>query len=84
MKTIEMTQQVGSDKLLRLTIPVENANQRYRMVIVIAPETEEMPQTKYDENGWPEGFFERTFGSIQDDSFFRHPQGEYPQRLEFE
>jgi hypothetical protein len=27
--------------------------------------------------GWPEGYFAATFGAISDDSFARHPQGEY-------
>jgi hypothetical protein len=34
--------------------------------------------------GWPAGFFEKTFGSIDDETFFRHPQGEYEKRLELE
>ena len=26
--------------------------------------------------GWPEGYFDATFGAISDDSFVRYPQGE--------
>ena len=38
MKTIEITQEAGADKLLKIAIPVEEPNQRYRMVIVVVPE----------------------------------------------
>ena len=83
MKTIEITQQAGDDKLLRLTVPVEVANMRYRMVIVVVPEEEpQLPEAK--PSAWPPGFIERTYGSIQDESFVRQPQGEYEQRQELE
>lgn len=36
------------------------------------------------DRGWPPGFFEQTMGSIDDDSFVRHPQGEYEIRLSFD
>lgn len=29
---------------------------------------------------WPEGYFESTFGAIADDSFVRHPQGDFELR----
>jgi hypothetical protein len=35
-------------------------------------------------NGWPEGFFERTAGSITDPTFVRPPQGEPETRLPLE
>ena len=36
------------------------------------------------EKGWPAGFFERTFGSIDDETFVRPPQGELPRAVEFD
>jgi hypothetical protein len=73
MKTIEITQRTGEDKLLKLTIPVEQANQRYRMVIVLEPEADaQLPESKT--SVWPPGFIESTYGSIQDESFVRQPQ----------
>ena len=33
--------------------------------------------------GWPPGFIEQTAGSIQDETFRRHDQGEFEKRLEF-
>ena len=37
-----------------------------------------------EELGWPPGFFENVIGSIDDDTFMRHPQGEYEKREELE
>jgi hypothetical protein len=34
--------------------------------------------------GWPASFSESTFGSIDDDTFIRHPQGEFDRRAELE
>ena len=84
MKTIETTQIAGPDKLLHITIPVDEANRPYRMVIVLMPEPEPEPQTASEKKGWPPGFIESTYGSIQDESFIRQPQGEYERQLEFE
>ena len=35
-------------------------------------------------NGWPEGYFERTAGSITDPTFVRPPQGDVEARLPIE
>jgi hypothetical protein len=83
MKTIELLQRAGDDKMLRLTIPVEQANQRYHLVIVVVPEADtQAPEST--PAGWPPGFIDSTYGSIQDESFIRQPQGDYEQRLELE
>ena len=82
MKTIELTQEVGPDKVLHLDIPVDEANRRYRMVIVLVPELS--PATANEKDEWPPGYWESVYGSIQDENFIRHPQGEYEERLEFE
>lgn len=31
-------------------------------------------------SGWPEGYFTATFGAIPDESFIRHPQGDFDVR----
>ncbi len=33
-----------------------------------------------EELGWPPGYFEDTFGSIDDPAFKRYPQGEFEKR----
>ena len=84
MKTIEITQTAGADRLLHLTIPVDEAGRPYRVVIVLAPESETQGKPTCDDKGWPMGYFENTFGSIQDESFFRHPQPDHQERPGFE
>ena len=34
--------------------------------------------------GWPEGYFDETFASIADDSFYRPSQGELPDAVDLE
>ena len=82
MRTIETTQTAGPDKLLHLTIPVDEANRPYRLVIVLVRESTSEPPAEQD--GWPPGYWESVYGSIQDESFIRHPQGVYEKRVEFE
>ncbi len=49
-------------------------------VTVLAPDGEATP----DDCGWPQGYFESTFGSITDETFERPPQGDLPKPLELE
>jgi len=37
-----------------------------------------------DANGWPVGFFEETYGCLQEILSDREPQGEYEQRLKLD
>jgi hypothetical protein len=83
MRTIHTLQEADQDSVITLRIPVEQAKARYRLVIQIEPKTPLPPKTP-EELGWPPGFIEQTAGSIQDETFIRHPQGEYEQRQEFE
>jgi hypothetical protein len=83
MKTIETTQTAGPDKLVHVTIPVDQANRPYRMVIVVVPTDEATATSNTNDRGWPPGFIESTYGSIQDETFIRHLQGEYEKRLKF-
>jgi hypothetical protein len=84
MKTIETTQTAGPDKLLHLTIPVEEANRPYRMVILLAPEGESISGRRVGLSEWPPGYFENVCGSIQDETFIRHPQPDDQERPELE
>lgn len=82
MKTLETVQHAGPDCLLRLTIPVEEPNRSYRIVVVYEPEQAiASPSTAL---GWPEGYFEQTAGSITDETFVRPSMGEDVERLSLE
>lgn len=65
---IETIQEAGDDRMLHLAIPVDEAKQRYQVTVLVRP----MPGSSEPGPGWPPGFFERTAGSIQDETFFRH------------
>jgi hypothetical protein len=78
MRTIHTLQQAGPDKALHLTIPVEEANRRYQVVIVIEPEPVAGPPPP-EARGWPPGFFEQTAGRWQGD-FVCEPEGEFEDR----
>jgi hypothetical protein len=78
MRTVHVLQQAGPDKTLHLSIPVDEANRRYQIVVVIEPEhapgSEAVP-----EQGWPPGFFEQTAGRWQGD-FVREAEGAFEKR----
>ncbi|MEX2213978.1 MAG: hypothetical protein WD768_07610 [Phycisphaeraceae bacterium] len=78
MKTIETIHQAGSDKLLRLSIPVAEEG-RYRVTVLVRPEAGEQTEYVRDAKGWPEGFFENVIGAWRGD-LERGDQGEYESR----
>lgn len=77
---IETIQEAGEDRMLHLAIPVDQAKQRYQVTVLVRP----VPENSERFPGWPPGFFEQTAGSIQDETFFRHEQGQLEARLGFE
>ena len=77
MHDIYLTAKADADGVLRLNIPVEAGE--YFVTVSLRPKP-----TNVDERGWPIGYFEATFGSIDDEAFKRYPQGEYEQRETFE
>ena len=80
---VETVQEAGDDRLLHLAILVDEPNRRYRVTVLVAP-LQEVSAPSVPAPGWPPGFFEQTAGSIQDETFFRHDQGRYEERLGFE
>ncbi len=80
MQSVKLKSCSNSDGVLHLDIPVGLANQELEVVVVF--QTVERLSKAADpvSRGWPPGFFERTAGCIQDDSFIRYPQGEFDER----
>ena len=62
MERIELTAKADADGMLRLNIPVEAGE--YFVTVSLRPKP-----TNVDERGWPIGYFEATFGVIDDDEF---------------
>jgi hypothetical protein len=84
MRTIQTLQQAGPDKMLRLTIPVDEPGVCYRVLVVLEPQPEAATQPLAPAPGWPADYFARTAGSIEDESFVRPPQGDFEKRMELE
>lgn len=81
MQTILRREKTGKDGMLSLRIPMGKPDEEYEVLVVVQPkEFGTTPQIR----DWPVGFFDKTFGSIDDDSFVRPPQGDLPQPVEFE
>ena len=81
MKTFEVLEQAGADKVVRLAIPVEEANRRYHLVVLLEPASEEEEKTGPPMRSWPPGFFESTAGKWVGE-LERPPQGEFEKREE--
>jgi hypothetical protein len=84
MQTLCVSEKTRSDGILRLRIPVGEPEAEYDAVVVLQPRTAGPPPSVPEALGWPLGYFERTFGSITDESFLRPPQGELPEAVELE
>jgi hypothetical protein len=67
-----MAAKADSDGIIRLTIPIGMANEEFEVAIVVSAKPTAngtaKPKTP-EELGWPPGFFENTFGSIDDETF---------------
>jgi hypothetical protein len=66
MSVIRLTATAGPDSVLHLSVPVGAAGE-YEVTVAFAPKPAE-------ELGWPPGFPERTFGSIDDETFVAPPR----------
>jgi hypothetical protein len=78
-KTIETRAHTTKEGRLHLSVDVEIADIDVAVVLTVTPVTAEAP---VDENGWPEGFFDRVAGSMPD--LRRGAQGDFEERLPLE
>ena len=78
MNVIQLTAKAGPDGVLHLSVPVGAAGE-FEVAIVITPKPStngsatSAPKTP-EELGWPPDFFEKTFGSITDETFVAPPR----------
>jgi hypothetical protein len=78
-KTIETRAHTTKDGRLNLSVDVEVPDADVDVVVTVTP----VPVgSRVDENGWPEGFFDRVAGSMPD--LHRGSQGEFEERLPLE
>jgi hypothetical protein len=81
MQTVRVHGSTDKDGVLSLRVPLGQPNARYGVVIVAQPTG---TATTPEDRGWPPGYFERTFGSITDETFVVHPQPPIPPAVEIE
>jgi hypothetical protein len=84
MQTIRVLERTGKDGMLHLNIPLGKPETEFEVVVVVQPKDPSTVVDTPEQRGWPPGYFESTFGSITDETFFRHPQGELPKPVELE
>ena len=70
METMKLKMRIGDDGVLKLEIPTGLSAREVEVVLVM--QAAEPPAV--DENGWPIGFFDRTYGALADDPIERPPQ----------
>lgn len=80
MPEIKLHSYVGEDGILHLNLPFEFKGAKVDVTITVQDECleEDLSQLEWHE------FLERTAGSINDESFVRHPQGDYDLRERLE
>lgn len=81
MKKIRLSERTGKDGSLSLVIPLGDPEREYNVVVVVEPKSGPTPLHEQD---WPPVYFDRTYGSIEDETFERPPQGELPKAVEWD
>jgi hypothetical protein len=81
MHTVRVREKAGADGVLHLRVPVGRPGAEFEAVIVLESQPG-VPTSTVPANGWPPDYFEKTFGSIDDETFERAPQGELPKPVE--
>ncbi|MBE2270993.1 MAG: hypothetical protein IAE80_22340 [Anaerolinea sp.] len=71
MQTIKFDARVGEDGILKLEVPLDLADADLEVLVVVQ---------RKEKRAWPEGYFERTAGSLADNPLERPPQGDYEER----
>jgi hypothetical protein len=70
METVKLVAQVDAEGTLHVAVPHHFANRQVEVVLVL----QTVNDTARDANGWPIGFFERTYGALADDPLERPEQ----------
>ncbi len=76
MSILVIQSRSGPDGKLHLEIPVEQPDTESEVQVVVRPKGTGSPE-------WPPGYLD-LFGSVEDETFVRPPQGELPPPAELE
>jgi len=80
LHTVKRRVKIDSDGLLRLEMPAGSANTEIEVVLV----WQHASVGDVDDNGWPIGFFDRTYGSMADNPMDEIEQLPLEEREEIE
>ena len=69
MQTLRMTERTGKDGVLHVRIPLGAPEADFDVVLVVQAEGDRAPPPTPEGLGWPPGYFDKTFGSITDETF---------------
>jgi hypothetical protein len=75
MESIKVRRHIGQDGILHLDIPVGMTEREVEVMVIY----QSVPSSTTNAKS-----IEQFYGCIQDDSFFRHPQSEQPERESLE
>lgn len=81
MQTIHVTKKAEADGSLSIRLPLGQPEAEYEIVVIVQPKAADCGAIGRD---WPADYFERTFGSIDDETFVRPPQGALPEAVDFD
>lgn len=84
MQMVRILERTGKDGVLHLQIPIGQPEAEFEAVIVLQPKPPAATSSTPEERGWPPRYFETTYGSINDETFMRQPQGELPQPVDID
>lgn len=79
VRTLQVVKQAGPDRIIHLSIPVDEAEQSYRLTVTIEPE--QAPARIATANAWPQDFLERVVGAWEGD-FEAGYEGDFEKREE--
>jgi hypothetical protein len=80
MVSISLRGHVRADGTLELRIPTKLSDTDVEVMIVLQPVKPEEAESK--RAAWPEGYFERTFGSLRDNPITYEPPPDFEARAE--
>jgi hypothetical protein len=85
MSTIKLRSRIGEDGVLHLDIPAQFKDMEVNVTVTVEPVKDNEPSLGEDLtlSEWHQ-FIAETAGCINEDSFFRHPQGKLQERESLE
>jgi hypothetical protein len=75
METIRVLEKTGKDGYLNLCIPLGKPDVEFEVLVIVQPKAVAPASSTPEDRGWPAGYFDLA-GSITDETFMRHPQGD--------